>query len=268
MRVVSSPRSQLANPRTSRAPSLSVNDSIEPPTMCQLNNKSASNDGYCNPSRIAPLPDFVHTRCSSNSHHCNGSESSDSCVSTSAGISFFDSSESFCSGKFGQVRSSKEKWNNPADDILSQSAFAMNSAVTPRVGTRFNKSIVDGLGISIREGGRRTGRGDGAACDSLSRSLSPSAMEAIAAARAAAATAAAKVAAAVASRHGFSAASDYHSVRPASPRTASVSPRPSLAAARSTHKARVGAEERSKRFSVNIADRLHVVKENCTPRRR
>lgn len=267
MRVVSSPRSQLTKPRTTPAPSLSVSDSLEPTVMYEPNNKLASNDGYCNPSRIAPIPDFVQSRCSSRSYRFNRSETSGSCVSTSAGISFFDSSESFGSEKFAQVRHSKEKWSKPADDTSSQSASA-SKAVTPKAGAKFNSSVVDRLGISIRGSERRTERGDVVVCDSLSRSLSPSSMEAISAARAAAADAAAKVAAAVASRQGFSPASDNRSVRPASPRTSSLSPRPSLAAARSTHKARVGAEERSKRFSVSVADRLHVVKENCTPRRR
>eukprot|EP00930_Biecheleria_cincta_P073271 TRINITY_DN60582_c0_g1_i1.p1 TRINITY_DN60582_c0_g1~~TRINITY_DN60582_c0_g1_i1.p1 ORF type:complete len:389 (+),score=49.74 TRINITY_DN60582_c0_g1_i1:29-1168(+) len=269
MHAASSPRSQLTHPPTSKAPPTSVG---EPFVACPLSHKSTSKNGYYNPCRIAPVPAFAFARPSSTALQCNHSESSSSCISTSTGISFCNSSESFRSTTSGQVRQNmgppKEKLIKPADDTSTPRASAVNSSVMSKAGTQLNNNgTVDGLGISMRETKRRTGRGDAAFSDPLSRSLSPSAMATIAAAREAAAVAG-KVAAAAAARRCSSPASDYHSVRQASPRAASVSPRPSLAAARSTHKARVGAEERSKRFSVNIADRLHVVTENCTPRRR
>jgi len=271
--AASSPRSRLANPPTSRAPRSSVGNSFESPVACQLNNKSTSNNGYYNPCRIAPVPAFAYAGYSSTSLQCSHNETSSSCINTSAGIPLCNSSESFRSTRSGQRRQSmsplKENWSQPADDTLSPRVSAMSSSVTPKAGTKLDSnSTADGLGISMRETKRSTGRGDLAFCDTLSRSLSPSIMATIAAVRDAAAAAAAKVAATAAARRCYSPISDHHSMRQASPRAASVSPRPSLAAARSTHKARVGAEARSKRFSVNIADRLHVVTESCTPRRR
>lgn len=273
MHAASGPRNQLANPPTSRAAQSSVGNSIESPVPCQLSNKSTSNNGYYNPCRIAHVPAFAHARCSSTSLQCTHSGSSSSCISTSIGTPSFNSSESLCSTRSGQMRQSmppvKEKWSKPADVALSPRVFAMSSSITPKVVTKLNcDSIADGLGISMREARRSTGRCDSVFRDRLSRSISPSAMATIAAARDAAVAATAKVAAAAAARRCHSPTSDYLTVRQASPRAASVSPRPSLAAARSTHKARVGAEERSKRFSVNIADRLHGVTESCTPRRR